>query len=123
MLMQRTKRRRWPAAVSAALAALAAASIAHAHGGMAGPEEIGPPLFTSFAIGFVCYWLIILWPSSKNHDDPPANQAARRARNRRGRKRPALRERGARELPSLNQSGGPMNVVKRDRIAGEGDHG
>ena len=44
---------------------LASASIAHAHGGMAGPDEIGPPLFTSVALGFVCYWLVILWPSSK----------------------------------------------------------
>jgi hypothetical protein len=42
---------------------MSSASIAHAHGGMAGPAEIGPPLLTSGALGFVCYWVIMLWPS------------------------------------------------------------
>jgi len=44
----------------------ASVSTAHAHGGMAGPDELGPPLFTSAALAFVCYWLVILWPSSRN---------------------------------------------------------
>jgi hypothetical protein len=33
---------------------------------MAGPSELGPPLLTSGALGFACYWLVILWPSKKN---------------------------------------------------------
>jgi hypothetical protein len=45
---------------------LASASAAHAHGGMAGPSELGPPLLTSGALGFACYWLVMLWPSAKN---------------------------------------------------------
>lgn len=64
---------------AAIIGLLASASIAHAHGGMAGPDEIGPPLFTSVALGFVCYWLVILWPSSKSKDESPP--AARRDRN------------------------------------------
>jgi len=58
---------------------LASASAAHAHGGMAGPSEIGPPLLTSGALGFACYWLVMLWPSAKNRrtpDDPGKNRNA-----------------------------------------------
>jgi len=44
---------------------IAAASSAHAHGGMAGPDDLGPPLFTSAALAFVCYWIVILWPAPK----------------------------------------------------------
>ena len=48
-----------------ALAVVAMASRAHAHGGMAGPDELGPPLVTSAILAFVCYWVVILWPTSK----------------------------------------------------------
>jgi len=47
------------------LGIVATASMAHAHGGMAGPDELGPPLLTSAALAFVCYWVVILWPASK----------------------------------------------------------
>src|ERR1700724_2236251 len=50
---------------------LASASAAHAHGGMAGPAEIAPPLLTSGALGFACYWLVMLWPSAKNRRRTP----------------------------------------------------
>jgi hypothetical protein len=43
-------------------------TLAHAHGGM-GPDEIGPPIMTSGLIGFACYWLVMLWPSTKKKDD------------------------------------------------------
>jgi hypothetical protein len=39
-------------------------TLALAHGGM-GPDEIGPPIVTSGLIGFACYWLVMLWPSSR----------------------------------------------------------
>jgi len=42
---------------------------AHAHGGMAGPEEIGPPLFTGVALGFLSYWAVVLWPTSRRRKD------------------------------------------------------
>lgn len=50
---------------------LASASAAHAHGGMAGPSELGPPLLTSGALGFACYWLVMLWPSAKKRRATP----------------------------------------------------
>src|SRR5712691_8966114 len=66
---------------------MAVPSLAHAHGGMAGPEELGPPIFTSGLLGFVCYWLVILWPSSKKKDDTVVrpgmqNKAVTRTRRR-----------------------------------------
>src|SRR6267154_3981047 len=74
--------RRWRIArisTAALTTMLATASAAHAHGGMAGPSEIGPPLLTSGALGFACYWLVMLWPSAKNRrtpDDPGKNRKA-----------------------------------------------
>jgi len=41
------------------------ASSAHAHGGIAGPDELGPPVITSALLGIACYWLVLLWPSRK----------------------------------------------------------
>ena len=63
----------------------ATASAAYAHGGMAGPDELGPPLFTSAALAFVCYWVVILWPSSKREgsdDVPPGRKKAGNADQR-----------------------------------------
>jgi hypothetical protein len=51
--------------IGAWVAMLAAVAPAHAHGGMASPSELGPPLLTSGAIGLACYWLVMLWPSAK----------------------------------------------------------
>jgi hypothetical protein len=64
---------------------LTTASIAHAHGGMAGPDDLGPPLFTSAALAFVCYWVVILWPASKrkNSDDAPPGRKIPVGENRR----------------------------------------
>lgn len=61
------------------LSLAATASMAHAHGGMAGPDELGPPLFTSAALAFVCYWAVILWPASKRKgsDDAPNGKKMR----------------------------------------------
>lgn len=59
--------------LSLVLSLVASASVAHAHGGMAGPDDLGPPLFTSAALAFICYWAVILWPASKRKrfDDAP----------------------------------------------------
>jgi hypothetical protein len=63
----------------------ATASVAHAHGGMAGPDDLGPPLFTSAALAFVCYWVVILWPRSKrrNSDEAPPGRKMSVSENRR----------------------------------------
>lgn len=41
------------------------ASSAHAHGGIAGPDELGPPVITSALLGIACYWIVMLWPSRR----------------------------------------------------------
>ena len=59
--------------VAIALSLAVVSSMAHAHGGMAGPDDLGPPLFTSGALALVCYWVVVLWPASKRKasgDDP-----------------------------------------------------
>ncbi|HKV53419.1 MAG TPA: hypothetical protein VJN94_02145 [Candidatus Binataceae bacterium] len=40
-------------------------STAFAHGGIAGPDELGPPVITSAVLGIVGYWTVMLWPSRK----------------------------------------------------------
>jgi hypothetical protein len=45
------------------------AGVAHAHGGMAGPDELGPPLGISVGLGLACYYLITLWPARSRGDD------------------------------------------------------
>src|SRR6266851_7042392 len=57
---------------------LASASAVHAHGGMAGPSELGPPLLTSGALGFACYWLVMLWPSAKKRIETPDGSGTKR---------------------------------------------
>jgi hypothetical protein len=39
------------------------AARAYAHGGIAGPDELGPPVITSAVLGVGGYWLMLLWPS------------------------------------------------------------
>lgn len=39
------------------------AARAYAHGGIAGPDELGPPVITSVVLGLGGYWLMLLWPS------------------------------------------------------------
>src|SRR5215475_14342148 len=45
-----------------------APALAHAHGSMSS-DELGPPLFTGGLLGFISYWIVILWPSSRKKDD------------------------------------------------------
>jgi hypothetical protein len=45
-----------------------AATVAHAHGGIAGPDELGPPVITSTILGIACYWIVVLWPSRRRRD-------------------------------------------------------
>jgi len=39
------------------------AARAYAHGGIAGPDELGPPVILSAALGIGGYWLMMLWPA------------------------------------------------------------
>jgi hypothetical protein len=58
-------RRHMRGAIVATLWLLASASMAHAHGGIAGPDELGPPVITSTMLGIACYWIVMLWPSRR----------------------------------------------------------
>src|SRR6266851_256014 len=62
---------------------LATVSAAYAHGGMAGPAEIGPPLLTSGALEFACYWLVMLWPSAKKRIETPDGSGTKRGNSAR----------------------------------------
>lgn len=54
------------------------ASAAYAHGGIAGPDELGPPVITSAALGILCYWVVVMWPSRKQRDGQKTNKVVRR---------------------------------------------
>jgi hypothetical protein len=41
------------------------AARAYAHGGIAGPDELGPPVITSAVLGVGGYWLMLTWPSRR----------------------------------------------------------
>ena len=88
MEITRTKTRR---GIAGALAIgtwmMAYATAAHAHGGMVGPEELGPPLTISMVLAFASYWLVMLWPAKKD-DTPTAREFGTRAEPRRNRKPP-----------------------------------
>ena len=77
------------AGLGAGLSLIVTSSMAHAHGGMASADDLGPPLLTSVALAFACYWIVILWPSSKRKEPGDAsggNQTRiNRSRSRAGR--------------------------------------
>ncbi|HLK87984.1 MAG TPA: hypothetical protein VKT27_15900 [Candidatus Binataceae bacterium] len=54
------------------------AASAHAHGGIAGPDDLGPPVITSAVLGLAGYWLMMLWPS---RDRTQVNRKRKAARN------------------------------------------
>ncbi len=62
------------------------ATAAFAHGGMASPDELGQPLGASIALAFVCYWVVILWPSRKSDSGQQTGRANPNNRQRRSRR-------------------------------------
>lgn len=90
---------------------LASASAAHAHGGMAGPDELGPPLLTSGALGFACYWLVVLWPSAKNRRTLPDGPGSKTRRRTRSNGHPKARKpAAAKQVPRLKEVESEMRV-------------
>jgi hypothetical protein len=59
-------------------------SSASAHGGIAGPDELGPPVITAAALGIGGYWTVMLWPSRR--DTQPRSKTMKRGQNRLSRK-------------------------------------
>jgi hypothetical protein len=92
---------------------LASASIAHAHGGLAGPAEIGPPIVTSVALAFVCYWLVILWPATKRDANRSQARTDDRARASGAAKSGVAKSRAAKQQAQLR------NVAANARFADE----
>ncbi len=62
-----SSRRTWLIHVTTLACMIVLPALAHAHGGM-GPDEVGPPIGTASLVGFVSYWVVMLWPSSKKKD-------------------------------------------------------
>ena len=69
-------------ALSLTLYLASSSAVAWAHGGMAGPEELGPPVFTSVLIGIACYMLMITWPSPKQPQQDEAKAVRRKPMRR-----------------------------------------
>jgi hypothetical protein len=62
--MALSSRQTWLMRVTMLTALLVLPALAHAHGGM-GPDEVGPPIGTASLLGFVSYWVVMLWPSAR----------------------------------------------------------
>ncbi|MCS6927571.1 MAG: hypothetical protein NZ578_16905 [Candidatus Binatia bacterium] len=85
----------WTAGVTILTAVVLLPTLGYAHG-MEG-QEIGPPILTSGILGFLCYWLVMLWPSAKKRGNAatqsgkPPQSLAGHARLSRGRAQPSPR--------------------------------
>jgi hypothetical protein len=66
-------------AIVVALWIALSATAAHAHGGIAGPDELGPPVIISTLIGIACYWIVVLWPRRHGRNVHRIDRVARRA--------------------------------------------
>ena len=90
-------------------ALLVTPALAHAHGGMSG-DELGPPLLTSGFLGFVSYWVVMLWPSSRRNQTPQSGSNGKREQESRAR-----RSRKAGRAKRMGLAGGiaPARVVRR----------
>jgi hypothetical protein len=96
-----------------------APALAHAHGGMAG-SELGPPLVTSGLLGFVCYWLVMLWPSPKKGDTEVGSSTPNRRATPRTRRHVHQNYTHGKQVPRLRKierSGQVVNNVNSGRNA------
>jgi hypothetical protein len=66
--------RRWRISVAVLVYVIVLPALAHAHGAMSG-DELGPPIFTSGLLGFVSYWVVMLWPSGNKNNDQGAGSS------------------------------------------------
>jgi hypothetical protein len=93
--------------------------LAHAHGAMSG-DELGPPLLTSGLLGFVSYWVVMLWPSSRRNQTPQSGSNGKREQGSQVR-----RPRKAGRAKRMGLSGGiaPARVVRRPAGEEESSNG
>ena len=99
-------------------ALLVTPALAHAHGAMSG-DELGPPLLTSGLLGFVSYWVVMLWPSSRRNQTPRSGSNGKREPGSQAR-RPLKAGRAKR----MGLSGiAPARVVRRPADEEESSNG
>jgi hypothetical protein len=77
-------------------------TLALAHGGM-GPDEIGPPIMTSGLIGFVSYWVVMLWPSTKKKDEHAVGRSGQNLSTPQAGRRPQKRSARVKRMPRLHK--------------------
>lgn len=80
----------WAAGVMILLPVVLLPAPAYAHG-MEG-QEIGPPILTSGILGFLCYWLVMLWPSAKKTGEATPRPGREHLRGTRVKRPPRLRK-------------------------------
>lgn len=101
-----TSQRRWRASMLAVAWVLTLPALTYAHGMTV--EELGAPIVTSGLLAFVCYWLVLLWPSSKKKNGPAVGsgqQYAPAATHRRHLHQPAVRVKQRPRLRKIGRSG------------------
>jgi hypothetical protein len=96
-----TKRGKFAFSLAGFVCLMSIPTLALAHGGM-GPDEIGPPIMTSGLIGFVSYWVVMLWPSKKKADQAVGVNGQDLYAPRTGR-RPKKRSARVKRVPRLHK--------------------
>lgn len=79
----------WPFSLAVCASIMIAPALVQAHG--MGMEEVGPPIVTSGLVGFVCYWLVMLWPSGKRKSGPNVGVSGQNRDIPRIKRKPRLR--------------------------------
>jgi hypothetical protein len=112
----------WRISLAGLSCLITAPSLAHAHGGMAG-SELGPPLVTSGLLGFVCYWLVMLWPSAKKDVTAVGSNTPNRRptpRTRRHARQNYARVKQVPRLRKIERSGRVVSNMNSGRKATDG---
>lgn len=113
-------RRVWRISIAVLACLMGSITLAQAHGGGGGPEVVLPPIFTSGLLGFVCYWLVMLWPSSQKKSDTevrPGTQNRHATRTRRRAHQNAARVKQVPRLRKIERSGQVGSTVNSGRRA------
>ena len=112
-------RRVWHISMAVLVCLIVVPSVAHAHGGMSG-QEIAPPIVTSGVLGFVCYWLVMLWPSAKKKGTTavgPSTPSRQVTRTRRHSHKHSARVKHVPRLRKIERSGQVGSNVNSGRRA------
>jgi len=113
---------RWSISATVLTSIVILPTLALAHGGM-GPDEIGPPIMTAGAIGFIGYWAVMLfWPTAKE-DDSAVGTNGRNPSLPPTKRRPHRRSARVKQIPRLRKIAGTGQLdsdQQRRRKASDG---